>query len=368
MQNKEKQIEEEQQKCLEKYEKDFENLSKEDKKLLAYIKMIELENGDIKRNPYIDEIDEKIAIMMASDFATGFVAPLLYSILSENTKDIDELCEEDLKNYKKILTVYKSLAEDLQITNPLELSELYTYLLWNGYFSVTKAHTYTQKNRLLSAPRNSIVVMKGKGVCLEYSQLLSDYLKECGKKATTLVCHVPTEKDKISYDYRPDIERNISITKKEKILSQLFSPIVKPLSNHFGNHATTLIDDDRKTYIFDATNLSALNIVNSSKATLVNGTGEYQLKPTSSIMILNDRNSNDLYKKLLNPNQEQTLSKEEFISSFDKIIEIAQSSTPLLEDAYASIHSTLEQLTQGMDERYSSIEKIKEYKKKIGKD
>ena len=35
MQNKEKQIEEEQQKCLEKYEKDFENLSKEDKKLLA---------------------------------------------------------------------------------------------------------------------------------------------------------------------------------------------------------------------------------------------------------------------------------------------------------------------------------------------
>lgn len=84
--------------------------------------------------------------------------------MSEHSNDYKELYKESLICYNKILENYSILAQELNINNSLELSHLFAYMLWNGYYSVTKKHVYKLQERMMLPGMHSFDVIKGKEI------------------------------------------------------------------------------------------------------------------------------------------------------------------------------------------------------------
>ncbi len=49
--------------------------------------------------------------------------------------------------YNSILNKFKKLTVELKLDNSLKIADLYTYLLWNGYFSITRENNFVPDNR-----------------------------------------------------------------------------------------------------------------------------------------------------------------------------------------------------------------------------
>ena len=96
-----------------------------------------------------DNLETILAIILASNHRIGFISPLILYCYSNILKDNYKIYSQVLIEYRKILENYKKLAEELKVNDSLNLSHLFSYLLWNGYFSVTKEHHYNLYNRLM---------------------------------------------------------------------------------------------------------------------------------------------------------------------------------------------------------------------------
>ena len=59
-----------------------------------------------------------------------------YEAIKEKLSKIDDNLIE--KNYSKILNGYKDLVKELNLTSSLDIANLFSILLWNGYFSENK--------------------------------------------------------------------------------------------------------------------------------------------------------------------------------------------------------------------------------------
>jgi len=271
-----------------------------------------------------------------------------------------------LESYKKVLENYKQLSKELNINSSLDLSHLFTYMLWNGYFSVTKQHSYKLEERLLLPGMHSFDVIKGKGVCLAYAQLLSDFLAMCEKNSALLNVKVPSGKNKIKSDYRPEIERNVQISKASLIKSKMLALFLKGLINKVGNHAITLIEEDNKIFAYDPTNLFVLNVKDDEVAKIINGEGTFDIKLLASLMLFPHSDINNIYEKLLSGNIEPAFTRKEIVLSFEEIMELLNSNINLLNDVYDNIHPELEIINKQTDDiggYHSVLKKIKKIDK-----
>ena len=340
--------------------KDFEGLTEEQKTMVAYRKIIKLlkeeyasislSNGNIAETERTKTINEILAIIKASDYECGIIKPIMLYAMSDNYEMYKKFYLESLISLNKVLENYKLLAQELKINNALELSHLFSYMLWNGYYSVTKEHNYNIENRLLLLGMYSFDVIKGEGVCLAYAELLHNYLSVCEKKSSILLCKMGKDKE-YKRDYIPQIERKIkklSIPKKMLFSARNF--VMQGIINKFGNHAVTLIEDDSKLYIYDSTNLLVLNILDSNTATLITGTGEFGLRPLTTIPLLSHADPNQLFEKLLSNNIKPAYTRDDIVSSFDNIINLLNNNRGLLDDAYDNIHQELEIINNQIEE------------------
>lgn len=133
--------------------------------------------------------------------------------------------------------------------------------------------------------------------------------------------------------------------------------------NKFGNHAITLIQENGNIYAYDPTNISALNIKDSSTACIINGKGEFQIKPLTSIVMNPYTDSNHICEKILLSDIEPALTKDEFILSFENLMELLNNNTSLLDDAYDNIHSDLEYIDRQTEEIGDGNKVLKKIKK-----
>lgn len=367
------------------YQPLFEGLTKEQKSVLACRKIFELrqQNGSLKeildkvtdkntskleKSLYSDlwksEIYHVWAIMEASDLSLGLLTAFM---IHENDDDLyRDLYQESLINYHQVLENYHKLAEELHLSSALELSNLFTYMLWNGYYSVNKEHNYKLQSRLLLPSMHSFDVIRGSGVCLAYAELLHNYLTVCNHQSAILNCKVSTNKQDITPGYRPEINRHHQNNLWGKFSAQTLHTLFKGLVNHAGNHAVTLISEDNHQFIYDPTNLYVLNIINDNQASIINGQGIYEMKPHFSFV--NNPNCDPFYlfEQVLSSNHQSTLTKEEVIDKFEKVQDIIKSNILLLDDAYDNIHENLLNICRQTDEFGSGLKaakKIRELKK-----
>lgn len=369
MKEKNKKNTDESEQRIEELKQEFEDLTKAQKELLLYRKIaetgkIEDNSKDFNSFHYNQDInlDELVCLIKAADI--GFLKPLVVYAMRGHQIKYQEIYKESLIYYNNILENYKKLAQELKVNSSLDLSHLLTYMLWNGYFSVNKEHSYKLQERLLLPGMYSFDVIKGKGVCLAYAELLHNYLSTCGKDSSILTCKVPKA---ISCDYRPEIERNVKSNISSRVFNSFMTLFLGGLINKFGNHAITLIEENGKMYAYDPTNLCALNIKDASTASIINGKGEFQIKPLTTFIAAPHSDPSHIYEKLLLGDIEPALSRKEFIFSFENLMELVNNNIGLLDDAYDNIHSDLEYIDKQTDEIGGNSKALKKIKKQSTK-
>lgn len=243
------------------------------------------------------------------------------------------------ENQAVVLEIYKKLAEELNISTSLDLSHFFTKLLWEGYFSLNKEHSYQLRDRIVEFP--TFEVFQGKGVCLNYASLQSQFLKTCGKDAKRVSCLVETKKIERDERYKKLLECKVDITKaeafKEKIIFLAASPLVKLI----GNHAITLIGDDNRIFYYDPTNLFVLNPGKDNKAKIVNGKGEFDIKLEYTLKSHDfskiERIEDYLADIVTKNTTYETFTDEDIYSTMTSVFDKMNDNSSLVNDAYEEI-------------------------------
>jgi len=355
-------------KIAEKYREELKGLTKNEQKLYAYRCIIELEKNkeyaiESLKKIGLEPIDMYRVLLRSCNKNVGFLELCWVSATYNNDGRYKRLYTKSLNSYKRVLENYKLLAQELKLESALELSHLFAYMLWNGYYSVTKEHCYKLQDRLLLPGMESFDVIKGQGVCLAYAELLHNYLDACNKTSALLHCKVPSGKNAITYDYRPQINRTVGTTKSAKMFNKIIIPLLSGVINKTGNHAVTLIEENDKMFVYDPTNFYALNVIDESKATIINGNGSYDIKPFSTLVIIPNSDPNKLFEKLVCGNITPAFDRKEFIFSFENVMELIKNNISLLDDAYDNIHHELEVIDNQTDEISGLFKSLKKQNK-----
>lgn len=233
----------------------------------------------------------------------------------------NKCCIEVMEKYKTLLTKMSKLSKELNINNSLELSILYSYLLWNGYLSKTRIHEFKEYDGPLIMGLNFTDITNGIGVCRNYTEMLKDFLEFNGCESIILENY---SNDKIQVDYVPDIKRRkTSSTTNEKVNKEK-----KP------NHVFNLIEDNG-LYIYDCTNLALYELKNKNKAELVNGKGKNIVYPYYSYEFCYSKNDEKMLDRLFAEDDfSSPYTKSDFISISEVNLELIRNSKSLLEDFY----------------------------------
>lgn len=289
-----------------------------------------------------------ITFLQKSFGYTKMLELLKIELLTEIIKDKDSFNKEhakEMKLYRDILESYKNIAEELKLSTALEFSYYYTYLLWNGYFSVTKEHKYGKNNRLKDLSFLAINVLNGGGVCLEYSALLNDFLKVCNKESVLMSCFTSARKGEVAFEYSPNIVRNIDKNTQKSTKGSEFLVNIFGIKKRLGNHAVTVINENGQQFVFDATNLAVLNIEDKLRASMINGKGYFDLK-IYTLDLLNLTNyTGELFYLLKRKMAHSSLEKNNIISGYEKTLKTVEKNRILLDEGYDSIHSSIEQIS-----------------------
>ena len=331
---------------------DINQLSSNQRNLLAYREVIELKkNYDDKFN-LIDDIKldnlealELLRILKLSKNKTQLLK--LYLLCNyENLFRI--LYKDSLEKYYNILKNYKILAQELNISDALELSYLFAILLYNGYFSSNKKQTYNSKDKLMLPSMYSFDVMCGKGVCLSYSELLTNYLNYCGKKSSLMVCKVKLESSMLDYEL------------DKQLLMKLKEQLKFLLRKRKENHAISLIEDNGNLFAFDVTNMYVLNIINSKIAKVINEDEIFKINPSLTLSEYPNCDPYHLLEKLLFEQIPSAFNKDDIEMAFSKILELSRENVSLFDSVYENVHSDLEFIKK-------QVEKIGDERKILSK-
>ena len=234
----------------------------------------------------------------------------------------DERCIEIINIYKSLLDKMSKLAKELNISNSLELSILFSYLLWNGYLSKTKKHIFNPNNRDEILGLLFIEITNGKGVCRNYSEMLKDFLEYSGYRSVILENNL----NNINIDYTMDIKKRKN--KHESI------PEKTSIFNRKPNHVFNLIED-QGFYIYDSTNLLLYQLKNRNTAVLINGRGKNIVYPYDSYDFCYSKEDEKILDSLFTTDTfPSPYKKNDFISTCEVNLELIKDSTSLVEDFY----------------------------------
>lgn len=197
----------------------------------------------------VGEIQEDIEYFNFRSFLFGMIDYKEHQKGVEERKQLADISE----NYNRILQNTVLLADHFNFDSSIELSILYSYLLWNGYYSANRCHIYDSENRASLSSLYALDVMSGRGVCLNYSDMLTDILNVAGYEAAILVNRATDIKRKAI----PYFHINMAPQSVKERLQSLFSFVTPRI---IGNHAVVLVKDDEEFYSYDPTNLMPFKI------------------------------------------------------------------------------------------------------------
>jgi len=167
-------------------------------------------------------------------------------IMSNTIKQFHEIKRNNQEKYSDIFYHYKqilekttNLARELKLTTSLEFSMLYTYLLYSGYFSKDRNLLIQSEGRKFITGLYAVDIMAGKGVCLNFSDMLKDFLNDSGFNSAIIS----------SCEVNKFLEKHD--TKKR------------------ATHASNLIIENGKIYIYDSTNMRLLKLKKTDSASII---------------------------------------------------------------------------------------------------
>jgi len=331
----------------EKIEEEKIELSRRDKKILCLKAISDAYQANDKK--FIkNNFNTILDMMVKTKFSFNFIDVWLLMDTKDQTDEEIKNYETVLENYYNVLYTYSELATYLNITNPLDLCIYVTYLLWNGYFSVTGEHTYQELENTSIKGLQALDVANGNGVCLNYADLLNDFLHMKNIKSSIILCKFPNNKEEYKVQYKPKIKKKSQKNEQKEIIKPLYNFIEKQI----GNHAVNLIRDEEKLYIYDITNMSLLRILDKDYANIINGYGIFELKMLSSMNLLSDCDYENLFKKIiLEKDIDETYTKKEYKNSCERIVQLLNANEGLLIEGYNYIYEDLKVISDTINEK-----------------
>ena len=261
--------------------------------------------------------------------------------LANYLKGINETFIKNREQYKYIIEIYYSdlldqmclLADELELNNSLEVANLYSYLLWNGYLSKNKQNISRIKTNSIEGLYFSNI-MDGVGDCINHSDMLKDFLNRYGYNASSVINLA--DKKTVS-TYTPDIEQQ-----KAKKNIDIYSYIINPVIRKAGNHVFTLIEENNKFYIYDSSNLNILSIKNPYIAEVINGKGTYKMHPFLSNIFNVEKKQDDAISNMIYTDDIiSPYNKKDFIAITEENIEHFKRNISAFEYFYDDVRSDI---------------------------
>lgn len=298
-----------------------------------------------------DDTNSELFRKLAKNFETTAEANdlgklyLLSSLAKSNNKLLfasKEYLENKFKtqeDYNTILEKTFNLSKELNIDSSLRNSNLFSYLLWNGFFSKDKKLVFQSSDRGLIHGVFSYDIVNGIGVCLNFSSMLTDYLNLSGYSSATLINHIEGKKP----DYEINIERQMG---KENFKTKSLSFLLKPVSKKIFNHAFNLIDDNNKLYIYDATNFLIFDIENKFLANALDADITSKLNPYLSYMLNSEEKSTKVLDKLNLIEGISSCGIQNFEFLLNNDIAFFKDNDALLNDFYDDVRPNIAQIAK----------------------
>lgn len=285
---------------------------------IIYKKQPEIEKNIYRMLQIIDSSNELLEIK-------GMIGVYKYTAL-ENIKKYNKLYD----CYNNILDNCIKLIKELGLKDSLEISNFFTYLIWNGYFSIYKNFKYQLKNRLSLRGLETLDIMDGRGVCVEISSMHKDLLKKIGVPAAVISNCLSVN----FCNYHPNIKMNIDISKLEKISMKLHQ--------NKTNHASTLIKDAKGLYVYDPTNALLANLENKNLAVIETGDGKCRIDIVDTKRCCLNNQELKLVEYLENISLfNYPYSRRDFIVSFEDTISLANDNIVLLDSYYDEVRESI---------------------------
>jgi len=233
----------------------------------------------------------------------------------------NSLNSKSVKDYHTIISNFSEFLHDEGIEDPQHIYEYYNYAMWNGYFSKEHELQYTL-DRDIYIDNAGMSIMSGDAVCLNYADMLSLIYKEMGYKSSMIMCYVnPDEITKENIRTDKEIERKIDSTNNNFLDNIFFETLTKIT----GNHAITCVENNGELYFFDPTNLIYLNKTGINDVSIINGTGKFDIKYFTSLLIDNV----DIFKVITKINKdgykEEVIGKQTISINIEKLEELYNS-------------------------------------------
>lgn len=177
-----------------------------------------------------------------------------------------DIIDELDRNKLIILKNTKQLILELKLNNIHQYFYLYCYLLWNGYFSYTKSHEYSDIGigvYLDTRVEEENSIYMGKGVCRHYTKFLVNLLKTFNIKSKDMELRLENS----TINSIMNIDRKVGECTDFK-------------NNDDGteNHKVVLVKDNEYYYILDPTNLCEQVILKNKK--IYSFSGNYNVNKT----------------------------------------------------------------------------------------
>lgn len=168
--------------------------------------------------------------------------------------------EKDEETYAEAITYYDEMIEKTAqffqengVASPEDCFELYTKLLWNGYFSKDDNYTYNTSEDIKINGNLGIQIVMGSGMCKNNEDFFCKLMNKLGYHAYQTICTRSL--------------KNQEIPMIEQIL---------------GNHIITIVETEEKNYYFDTTNLCTYEAIDCCKGKNQETGFSVSLKPVIS--------------------------------------------------------------------------------------
>lgn len=275
-----------------------------------------------------------------------------YNIMKEAkiANRIHQEIKENRSNYSDVMYDYGiilqnmiKLSKELNLYASLELSILFSYLLWYGYLSKNKEYKFKSCDRKIIPGLFFSNIMDGRGVCLNNSEMLKDFLNLFGYNCAML---------ENQYSLTTKVEHKIDIktSSEEKEKKKIIQLIEKIYMLGKANHVFNLIEDNSNLYIYDSTNLLLLSIIDMYRSKLINGEGMFKLFPYQSYMLCACPNEIELLDKFINQSVYISLfQNNDLIVINEFILKLLTFSKNLLEDFYMEIKPNIIAISKETD-------------------
>lgn len=264
----------------------------------------------------------------------GKISDEYRNILISNRKTYSDV----VGYYNCLLDNMKNLSKELNLENSLELSIFFSYLLWSGYLSKTKVNFFDKENRKNINGLFFADIMDGRGVCLNHSEMLKDFLNYCGYKCASVTNYHNSKSIKVVNSL--DIERKFiteSYDRDKKIKN-------KP------NHVFNLIEDFGKLYVYDSTNFILEEVTSPYSANVINGSGKTKMFPYDSFdFCITEDEVYVMDKLFMTDDSSSSYSKKDFVYFSSLCMDIIRKNSTLFEDFYAEVKPNILRISEETD-------------------